>query len=163
MHVLLLKSTLLMMLLAAPLTTLAITVVECSDKDGTTSFRDRCPPGSAKTGEKRIVGVSEHKDPTLDEISKNHPVTLYSVPNCDACDLVRQVLQTRGIPFSEKSVAEDPANQAELKTAAGATTVPTVTIGTEVISGYSRAALDSGLTRAGFPEEPTTTAEAAKK
>ncbi len=132
----------------------AVTVVSCKDKDGSTFFADRCPPGATKMGEKEVRGGPRlDTEAALAEVAKSHPVVLYTVPNCDACDLVRQQLKMRNVPFTEKDVgAEQVDNQQALKAVSkGNMTVPTTAVGARVFTGYSRAALDLGLDEAGYP------------
>jgi glutaredoxin len=131
----------------------AVTVVECVDKHGASSFQDRCPPGTVKKSEKQIRAPRKDADANAREAAKNNPVVLYAVANCEACDLVRKQLSARKIPFVEKTVDEDADAQATLKKAAGQLTVPTVTVGTQVFTGYSKDALEQGLTQAGYPED----------
>lgn len=152
---------------AAPVS--AVTVVSCKDKDGSTYFADRCPPGSTRLGEKEVRGGPRRDAAAeLAEIAKSHPVVLYSVADCDACDLVRQQLKTRNVPYTEKDVGPDQIdNQQALKAVGnGNIIVPTVAIGTQTFTGYSRAALDLGLDEAGYPpramaETPTAAPPAA--
>lgn len=141
----------LMFSLAAITASAAVTVLECVDDAGNASFRDKCPPGSTKAGDKVLLGVSSNKAKSAKEIAAANPVVVYSVPNCDPCDLVRNVLSTRGVPFSEKNVQDDAAIQTELKGKAGDLTVPAVLVGATVLTGYNRAALDSALSQAGYP------------
>jgi glutaredoxin len=129
----------------------AVTVVECVDANGDASFRERCPPGTVKKGEKKLLGVGASSRPSAAEVAKTHPVTLYTVPQCDPCDLVRNQLDKRKVPYTEKDVAENVELQIELMDAAGSVTVPTVLVGDEVFKGYDRAALEAGLTEAGYP------------
>lgn len=141
----------------------AVTVVSCKDKDGSTYFADRCPPGSARLGEKEVRGGPRRDAAAeLAEVAKSHPVVLYSVADCDACDLVRQQLKRRNIPYTEKDVGADQLdNQQALKAVGnGNLTVPTVAIGTRAFAGYSRAALDLGLDEAGYPPRAEATAPA---
>lgn len=139
----------------------AVTVVECVDKSGASSFRDHCPPGMAKKGEKEIRSSSKDADALTKVAAKNNPVVLYSVAHCDACDLVRKQLGDRKIPFTEKAVDEDADAQAALKKAAGQLTVPTVTVGAQVYTGYSKDALEHGLTQAGYPGDKAAAPESA--
>lgn len=129
----------------------ARTIVECVEQDGSIFFSDRCPPGTVKKTERRysIGGAS-----TPTGTPSRPPVTLYTVAQCDACDLVRNALQTQNVPYTEKDVAESLDNQTELKTASGALNVPTVVVGQNVVSGYNRSALDSALAQAGYPQPP---------
>lgn len=130
----------------------ALTVVECVDAAGNSSFRDKCPPGTTKKGERRLHGVGGSDEPSVEEIAEAHPITLYSVPDCDACDLVRQMLSSRSLPFTEKDVQDNAEMQDELKSVTGGLTVPATAIGETVSTGYSRSALENALRAAGYPE-----------
>ncbi|MBI2802106.1 MAG: glutaredoxin family protein [Gammaproteobacteria bacterium] len=154
----LIRRIFMVILSLAPTLSHSVTVVECRDKTGNISYRDHCPPDSTKTATKRLSHGPVNHNPTADDIAKEHPVTLFSVKNCDACDLVRQLFSGRGVPFSEKNVDDDATTQAELKAVAGALTVPTVTIGLQVYTGYSRSALEGGLAQAGYPVPAPPTA-----
>ena len=129
----------------------AVTVTECVDAEGHSSFTDKCPPGTTKKGERTIHGVSTNKPKSMGDIAAENPVLLYTVPNCDACDLVRQALSSRNVPVTEKNVQDNAANQEELKTRTGAMTVPAMTVGSAVLSGYNRSAIDNALNQAGYP------------
>jgi glutaredoxin len=145
----------------SPLAALAaVTVLECVDDAGNSSFRDKCPPGSTKAGDKVFLGVSSKKAKSAKEIAAENPVVVYSIPNCDPCDLVRNVLNTRGVPFSEKNIQDDAALQTELKAKTGDLTVPSVLVGATVLTGYNRAALESALNQASYPA-PAADAPAA--
>jgi len=139
----------------------AVTVVECVDADGNSSFRDKCPPGTTKTGDKKLIGVSPNKVKTAAEVAADNPIFLYTVPNCDACDLVRNALTNRGVPVNEKNVEDNSANQDEMKAKTGNMTVPALLIGSTVLTGYNRSAIDSALNQAGFPPPAAPAAGAA--
>lgn len=132
----------------------ALTIVECVDSEGNTSFRDSCPPEMTKKSQKELRGEPEPEvPPSAAEIAENHPVTLFVAPNCNACDLVRNMLETRNIPFAEKDASEDPQIQAELSAVTeGALVVPTLTIGEEIkLTDYDKGKLESALSSVGFP------------
>lgn len=143
-------SALLLSLVALP-SFAAVTVVECADSDGHSSFRDKCPPGTTKTGDKKLIGVSSNKTKTAAEIAADSPNFLYTVTNCDACDLVRNALSKRGVPINEKNVEDNTANQDEMKAKIGNMTVPALVIGSTVLTGYNRSAIDGALNQAGYP------------
>ena len=141
---------LVLTLAAAPAA--AVKVVECVDADGNSSFRDKCPPGMTKKGEKRLFGVGGPGDePSIEELAAAHPITLYAVPDCDACDLVRRRLDSRDLPYTEKNVQDSAELQDEMKAVTGALTVPAVVVGSKILSGYSSDALDAALETAGYP------------
>lgn len=139
----------------------ARTVVECADAEGNTSFRNQCPPDMKKIGEYKLVGVKPKAGPTLDDIAKGAPIVFYSVPECDACDLVRNRLKARGLPFTETDVQDNAEAQTAMRAATGGLTVPSVMIGEKVLSGYSSEALNAALTEAGYPDTPAEGAPAA--
>ncbi len=138
----------------------AVTVVECVDAEGNSSFRSACPPGTTKKGEKHLRGTRAPEEPGMEEIAAANPITLYSVPDCDACDLVRNALAGRGIPFTETDVQDNAERQEELKAATGGLTVPALKIGERVLTGYSRDAIDGALEQAGYPLSGNATAAA---
>lgn len=137
---------------------MAVTVVECIDESGQSSFRDSCPPGSIKKGEKRLRGNVNPPTPVLSEIVAKHPVTLYSIPNCDSCELVRLQLKARGVPFTDKDASTDGAVRKELQELLGVEdglmNVPVVHIDETVLREYDAAALTAALDKAGYPPEP---------
>jgi len=99
------------------------------------------------------LGSATARRPSKEEVAKAHPVTLFVVPECDTCDLVRLLLQKRGIPFAERDVERDPSLQRELRELSGATKVPTVLIGREAMPGFDRGLLQQRLTEVGYPLE----------
>ncbi|MCI0400720.1 MAG: glutaredoxin family protein [Gammaproteobacteria bacterium] len=142
---------------------LATKVYECIDEEGNHSFRDYCPPGSTPVMEKRIPTGDDalrerHQDePTPNDLAEKYPVTLYRVPDCDACDLVRNYLNKRGIPFTEKNAAEDIGVQQELKDKIGSLSVPALIIGEDsVVMGYHPTRLKEAFDAIGYPDVPST-------
>lgn len=148
----------LVLVLALPLPAAAqvgMKVVGCEDDDNPdATFRDRCPAGVKTVREHSIRVIRMPDPPAIDEIAAANPITLYTVPQCDACDLVRNMLTTNGLPFSEKDVQDNGEMQEELRAASGGLTVPATVIGTTVSTGYSRSALEAALVQAGYPIEP---------
>jgi len=134
--------------------TAALTIVECVDGEGNTSYRDSCPPEMSEKSKKEFRGEPEPEiPPSAAEVASTHPVTLFVAPNCNACDLVRNLLQGREIPFAEKDASEDPEIQAELsEVTEGPLVVPTLTIGDIKITDYDKIKLETALSSVGFPE-----------
>lgn len=124
----------------------AVSVYECEDEQGNRSFYDRCPPGTTAVNEKKF-NVKPEKEAA--EIS----ATLYLVPKCEACDLVREFFQLRKIALVEKNVDNNIELQNELTEKAGELKVPTVVINDNVISGYDRSELINALKAAGYEDE----------
>ena len=46
---------------------------------------------------------------------------------------------------------DNAANQEELKNKTSNMTVPTMTVGSTILTGYNRSAIDSALNQAGYP------------
>jgi glutaredoxin len=129
----------------------AVTIYKCVDESGSEVFSDRCPPGSHAASESEVRGSRATAEPALEEIASRFPVVFYAVPDCDACDLVRNQLEKRGIPFTEKNAATDLEIQNELRELVGALTVPAVSVADQIVTNYNKAALDSALDEAGYP------------
>ncbi|GGI93469.1 glutaredoxin family protein [Deinococcus sp. UR1] len=62
-------------------------------------------------------------------------VTVYTVPNCSSCEAVKRFLGSRGVPFTEKNVREDPAALAEMQARANVRIAPVVVIGEQAFYG----------------------------
>lgn len=136
-----------------------VTVVQCADAEGETLFAETCPPGTTVVAEKRLPGAPKEQAPDLAELAERSPVTLYAVADCDACDLVRNQLERRGIPFTEKDAGDDVEVQKELQALSGGLTVPAVRIAERVLTGYDKRALDSALDEAGYPDASSAAAK----
>ncbi|MCC7411963.1 MAG: glutaredoxin family protein [Gammaproteobacteria bacterium] len=135
-----------------------VTVYQCTDPTADKFYADRCPPGTTKEAEMHLQGTPRPAGGEMAEVARAHPVTLYAVPACDACDLVRTQLNRRGIPYTEKDASKDIAVQNELKEAAGALSVPVVRFDDQVLTGYDRNALEAALDAVGFPREDAAAA-----
>ena len=131
----------------------AVTIVQCRDAEGNVTYQESCPPGSEVVGTSKIYTGPKDKGPDLEQLKEDKPVVFYSVETCDACDLVRNYLNTRGIPFSEKAIGDDAELQEELIAKTGELSVPVVTIGEEVVEGYNKPTLKDKLDAAGYPDQ----------
>ena len=125
--------------------------------DGRVTYTDRPPLAS---GDK--LSTLKTKGPTaglpaalpvdVREAVQRYPVTLYASANCGPCDAGRQFLQQRGIPYVEKSVVtgEDGAVLLRLT---GGNDLPAITVGAQVVRGWSSEGWASYLDAAGYPRE----------
>ena len=86
------------------------------------------------------------------EAAQRYPVTLYSSANCAPCDAGRTFLQQRGIPYAEKSVINGD-DSAMLLRLTGSSDVPVISIGAQVVRGWSSSGWASYLDAAGYPRE----------
>jgi glutaredoxin len=148
--------------LAGALAGLAVPVAaqyKVVEPSGRISYTDRPPTdGSARVttlGREPIATTPAPQDALpqdLRQVTTRFPVTLYSAADCPPCDGARQLLLQRGVPFSEKLIVSD-ADAAALESLSGARTVPTVTIGAQVLRGLSPGEWASYLDLAGYPRE----------
>lgn len=127
------------------------------DEDGNVTYQDRPPPD--ESGQVQTFEQSSSQSPE-GAAFPDVAVTLYSIEECDACDLVRKLLNERGLPFTEKDADNDAEIQAELKEAAGTLSVPVLVIGDEALTGYNKALILNELEEAGFPTTPGAAVQA---
>lgn len=124
------------------------------DERGGVHITDTPPPPGAKSVQKSRAPSSaagEGNEPyALQVARKNSPVTLYSQPDCDPCNAARKLLNARGVPFKEVSVA-DSKQAEEMKSAVGGNTVPSILVGAAVQQGFEENVYHSMLDAAGYP------------
>lgn len=117
------------------------------DEDGNVTYQDQPPPGDNGQVETMNEPVPDAAEaPVQPDVA----VVLYAIDVCEACDLVRDLLRERGIPFQEKNAESGPEVQAELKKVAGSLSVPILTIDDQVLRGYNRDLILNELEEAGF-------------
>ncbi len=139
--------TLLSLFIAAP--SWAVKIYECEDERGNRSFESRCPPGTMPVQEKQYATGKKEDKSSNPDIS----ATLYLIPDCGACDDVKEFLQSRNITITEKYVNDNFELQSELREKIGELKVPAVIIGEKSITGYDRNTLLNALTEAGYTEK----------
>jgi glutaredoxin len=128
-----------------------------TDSSGRVHFTDTPPPPTAKNVQKKPGGAGpsgpgvSNEPYVLQHARKNAPVTLYTAPGCDPCGLARKLLNERGVPFKEVSVA-DEAGATELKKAAGGSTVPAIIVGASTQMGFEQGVYHALLDAAGYPK-----------
>lgn len=72
-------------------------------------------------------------------------VTVYSTPTCPYCKLAKEFLKEKNIPYKEIDVSADPAAANEMVKKSGQMGVPVVEIGTQIIVGWNKGALEEAL------------------
>jgi glutaredoxin len=140
-----------------------------TDERGRTHVTDTPPPPGTKDVRRVTPGAvprptTDAQQPqvpmVLQHAMKDYPVTLYSSPNCgDPCATARDLLNKRGVPFTEKQVWEEEGNE-ELKKLSGKNQVPALKVGNTVQSGFERSAYSALLDSAGYPREGVLPARA---
>jgi len=124
------------------------------DESGRVHYTDTPPPATAKDVQKKRMrgnAVGAQGSYSLAEAMKKSPVTLYSHPDCkDLCQTARDVLNKRGVPFTEIS-ATDADKIQELRRVSGGERVPVLVVGGQVETTVSAAAYNQALDLAGYP------------
>lgn len=126
--------------------------------DGRITYTDRAPADASlrvsPLGRDTAITAAPQDPlpPDLRQVATRFPVTLYSAADCQPCEAGRQLLLLRGVPFSEKLVASDE-DVAALERLSGARTVPTLSIGAQVLRGLAQDEWASYLDLAGYPRE----------
>ncbi len=129
--------------------------------DGTVTYTDRPPPagtgratptatgtaGSTETGTSPTAGLPYG----LAQVASRFPATLYTGPGCEVCDTARSFLRQRGIPYAEKLVG--PNDGEALQRLTGGRSIPVLTLGGQVLRGWSADTWASYLDAAGYPKQ----------
>jgi glutaredoxin len=143
-------------LLAAPV--LAQGVYRIVGPDGKTTFSDQPPPATApvrpvgNTSAGASAGAGGQLPYELRQVSNRYPVTFYTGRDCAPCNSGRNLLNARGIPYSEKTIETVQDGEA-LKRLSGETSLPFLTIGSQQIKGYSDTEWTQFLDAAGYPKQ----------
>lgn len=125
--------------------------------DGRVTFSDRPP---AETEARPAAGNSGASGGSggaalpfeLRQVSSRYPVTLYTSKECAPCNSGRNLLNARGIPYTEKTVST-PEDGEALKRLNGDGSLPLLTIGSQQVKGYSDAEWTQYLDAAGYPKQ----------
>jgi glutaredoxin len=127
-----------------------------TNEQGRVHITDTLPPPSAKDVQRKfpVVSGANPDNPgqpySLQLAAKSFPVTLYTAKDCEPCGAARNLLNSRGVPFREVLVVDEP-QQEELRKVAGALAVPSVTVGRNVQKGFEENFYHSLLDIAGYP------------
>ncbi|KAF5290166.1 hypothetical protein FQR65_LT20688 [Abscondita terminalis] len=136
----------------------AQTVYRNVGPDGRVTFSDRQPSqapvqAGAATGS---PSAAVSADPgaglpyALRQTVGRFPVVLYSAKECTPCESARQLLQSRGIPYTERTVQTE-ADAAALQKISGQDSLPFATVGKQHLVGYSSSEWTQYLNAAGYP------------
>jgi glutaredoxin len=124
--------------------------------DGRVTFSDQ-PPATAGARPVGSTGSTAAPDSAaqlpfqLRQVVARYPVTLYSAKECAPCNSGRNLLNARGIPYTEKSI-DTPEDGDALKRLSGEASLPFLTIGGQQIKGYSDTEWTQFLDAAGYPK-----------
>ncbi|MDI3380961.1 glutaredoxin family protein [Xenophilus aerolatus] len=125
------------------------------DANGRVTYTDRPPAANAQPAPVGGSGGSASSSAQLPfelrQIVQRYPVTLYTGDDCAPCTTGRQLLQTRGVPFDERTVKSNE-DIAALERLSGRNGLPLLTIGSQQLKGFSDAEWSQYLDAAGYPK-----------
>jgi glutaredoxin len=126
--------------------------------DGRVSFSDKPPPPSdnAKVSTGRAGSFTETGSGTtlpfeLRTVVQRYPVTLYTSKDCPPCDAGRNLLRSRGVPFTERTI-ESTEDAEAFRRLAGDGSLPMATVGSQQMKGFSDAEWSQFLDAAAYPK-----------
>lgn len=124
--------------------------------DGRVTFSDKPPTSSEKatalspSGRSTENGATSELPFELRQLISRYPVTLYTGDDCEPCIAGRNLLSSRGIPYTERTV-KTPMDVDALQQLSGGATVPILTIGGQRLKGFLNAEWNQYLDAAGYP------------
>ena len=126
------------------------------DKDGKVHFSSEPPPADAANVTQKRLGAASADEGQMPfatrEAMKRNPVTLYVSNNCgELCADGRNLLASRGIPYTERNAETNPADAEKLKQIVGALQVPLLMVGERPVKGFDQGVWNSALDGAGYP------------
>jgi glutaredoxin len=124
------------------------------DSAGRVMISDTPPAGAAKHVIKtdETPTASDNLPFAVKKAMETYPVTLYTSADCLAeCKLARELLNKRGVPFSEK-VVQKQEDLDELKALIGEAVVPALKVGKQSTRGFQASIYDNLLDLAGYPK-----------
>lgn len=123
--------------------------------DGKVTFSDKPPVTGTTTTARTSSAPNSTAGGTLPfelrQVVNRYPVTLYTSAKCGPCDTARAFLTGRGVPFTEKTVTSNEDINS-LQRLFGDTTLPSATIGSQQLKGYSDAEWAQYLDAAAYPK-----------
>ncbi len=148
--------------LLAALPAVAQGVYRIVGPDGRVTFSDQPPPaanarpapgaGSGSTAPAAPAAAGAALPFELRQTASRYPVVLYTGENCAPCNTGRNLLNSRGIPYSEKTVNTSDDAEA-LRRLNGDATLPLLTIGGQKLRGYLETEWTQYLDAAGYPKQ----------
>lgn len=123
------------------------------DSTGRVIVSDTPPPGKAQKLVKTGDGESgDNQSFAVKRAAENFPVTLYTSADCvSECKQARDLLNARGVPFSEKMLQKQE-DLDELKKLVGDTFVPSLKVGKQASRGFEAGSYNNLLDLAGYPK-----------
>ena len=126
------------------------------DQSGVVHYGDIPAAGAVQVEEVKISDSPVIDDADLPyetrQAKENFPVTLYVADNCsEPCQEARDLLNQRGIPFTEKNLVSQEDIDI-FKQTSGGEKVPALAVGKNWLNGFLAEQWDSELDVAGYPK-----------
>ena len=149
-------AALVLLAMAAALGYAQSTVYKWTDKDGKVHFSDSPPPEDAKDAAQRTMGGGGPSDASLpfatQDAARRNPVAIFVSPDCgDACAQGIDLLEKRGVPYSQRDPMNNAADKEALRKMVGALYVPTLAVGDKPLKGFEEDQWNAALDSAGYP------------
>lgn len=131
------------------------TIYRIVDSEGRVTFSDKAPATNETAttlgiGGRAVAASTAALPPELRQAVSKFPVTLYTGANCLPCGQGRELLNGRGIPYTEKTIIT-PEDAAALQRISGSGSLPLLTIGSQQIKGFSDLEWTQFLDAAAYP------------
>jgi glutaredoxin len=82
---------------------------------------------------------------------RRNPVSIYTTSDCgDPCSSARDLLEKRGVPYTEHNPMGSKADLEQLKSLTGELFVPTLVVGSASLKGFDEGRWNSSLDSAGY-------------
>lgn len=135
---------------------MAADVYRWTDKNGVVNYSDQSPTDKAANVQQRDLSlnvIDGQGSYAMDNVSKQHPVTLYSTECGPVCDNARDLLKQRGVPFTYKDPMTDKAAAKAIgQGKTGNFRLPLLKIGKKTLKGFSAQQWADALDEAGYPK-----------
>lgn len=162
------KTFALLLLLAFATAATGAEMYRWVDDKGVVNYTPFPPPANIKKVETKKLGGNTVQTSdgsySLQQATKNFPVTLYATDCGELCNSARAHLKKRGIPYTEKNPTA--ANEADefKKLSGGGMEIPLLVVGTlKTIKGYLASDWDATFDQAGYPSTAVPGAKPAAK
>lgn len=138
---------------SAPLA--AAQLYQWKDAQGRTVYGDQAAATGAQNVQQKafkgnVIEVGESY--ASRSAREKYPVTLYTSACGVACEQAKQLLNTRGVPFSTRDLQSSKSAQEELQKLTGKLNVPVLVVGNDKIEGFGEGQWQAALDRAGYPK-----------
>ena len=126
------------------------------DRNGTVTFSDQPPSTDVKVapvagGTAAGTTASPALPFELRQVAQRFPVVLYTRDDCAPCDTGRALLNSRGVPFSERQIRTPEDSEAFLRLSSQ-DALPLLTVGAQQLKGFSDVTWSQYLDAAGYPK-----------